>query len=224
LISALQDADNHVRRAAARALRKIGNPDAMEPLVARLDDQDKWVRCAAIRALGGLAPQRAVAPLVALLSDPDPDICTTAVDALAHVGDPAVDMLIAALDMDKSQSARHIAEALGRIGHARGVIPLLELLQVKDVIVAEKAAKALGTIGDVRAVEPLLAALAGNMERLPQIAAIHALGKLGDVRAVEPLKAMRDSSDMRVYKAATQALNELGVSPTIARPGNRKRS
>jgi HEAT repeat protein len=62
------------------------------------------------------------------------------------------------------------------------------------------------------------------LSRLTRIASIQALGRLGDVRAIEPLQAMRNSSDMRIYKAAVRALNELGVSQATPRPNDKKRS
>ena len=51
------------------------------------------------------------------------------------------------------------AEALGYIGDARAVRPLIALLKNKDRYGHEAAAEALGKIGDDRAVEPLVTAL-----------------------------------------------------------------
>ena len=51
------------------------------------------------------------------------------------------------------------AEALGKLGDARAVEPLLARLEDEYEWVRERAAEALGKLGDVRAVEPLLARL-----------------------------------------------------------------
>lgn len=51
------------------------------------------------------------------------------------------------------------ASALGEIGDARAVEPLIQTLEDRDSLVAGKAAQALGRIGDARAVEPLIQAL-----------------------------------------------------------------
>lgn len=51
------------------------------------------------------------------------------------------------------------AHALGEIGDARAVDPLIDALQDEDRRVRERAARALGKIGDARAVGPLIEAL-----------------------------------------------------------------
>ncbi|MFN5515785.1 MAG: HEAT repeat domain-containing protein [Cyanobacteriota bacterium] len=57
-----------LRRNAAKALGKLGYPQAVPPLIRALQDDDYYVREAAARALGELEDSRAVAPLTALLA------------------------------------------------------------------------------------------------------------------------------------------------------------
>jgi HEAT repeat protein len=73
------------------------------------------------------------------------------------------------------------AAALGEIGDARAVEPLVAALQ--DRTLREVAARALGQIGDARAVEPLLAALQDPEEEV-RVAAVSALGEIMDARVV----------------------------------------
>jgi HEAT repeat protein len=54
LIAALKDKDSDVRKAAAEALGKIGDPRAVEPLIAALKDAEWHVRKAAAKALVSL--------------------------------------------------------------------------------------------------------------------------------------------------------------------------
>ena len=70
-----------------------------------------------------------------------------------HV-DRAVELLIAILPNWAA------LVALGRIGGAWALEPLLAALEGKELIDREAAARALGRIGDKRALEPLQAALA----------------------------------------------------------------
>jgi bilin biosynthesis protein len=52
LIQALGDSDRDVRRAAAEALGKLGDPQAVSPLIQALGDRSENVRRAAAEALG----------------------------------------------------------------------------------------------------------------------------------------------------------------------------
>jgi HEAT repeat protein len=135
------------------------------------------------------------------------------------------------------------AVALGAIGDARAVEPLIAALKDEDSGVRLWAAKALDAIGwkpetgeaealyliaqrkwdgcvkiGAPAVEPLIAALKGEDWRVREAAA-EALGKVGDARAVEPLIAALKDGDSDVRKAAAEALAKIGapaVEPLIA--------
>jgi HEAT repeat protein len=66
LIGALRDVDCYVRMAAAEALGRIGDTQAVAPLVRALGDPDVGVRGAAAYALGTIGPLAVPALLVAL--------------------------------------------------------------------------------------------------------------------------------------------------------------
>ena len=59
----------HVRKAAADALGKIGDAGAVEPLIAALTGGEGWQRKAAAEALGRIGDPRAVGPLIGNLAD-----------------------------------------------------------------------------------------------------------------------------------------------------------
>ena len=107
---------------------------------------------------------------------------------------------------------RSAAEALGRIGDARAVDPLIAALRDEDIYVVRSAAEALGRIGDARAVDPLIAAL--RDEDVVRSAA-EALGRIGDARAVDALidtlrKFFHYSADAN-HKSAADALVQIGA-------------
>jgi HEAT repeat protein len=111
---------------------------------------------------------------------------------------------------------KEVAGALGRIGDARAVEPLIKALQHFAYDVRKAAASALGQIGDTRAVEPLIAAL--NVEdRDVRSPAARALGQIGDTRAVEPLIAALndDKSGWSVRTAAIDALERFGEARAV---------
>jgi len=100
------------------------------------------------------------------------------VEALVRLGEPSVGPLVDVLrdgDPDVRWSA---ADALGRIGHAGGVVPLITALRDSRWLLREAAAKALGRIEDSRAAEPLVGALR-DPEWLVRKAAAEALRAAG---------------------------------------------
>ena len=79
--------DSGVRRTAALALGKIGEP-AVEPLIAALKDSVGDVRRTAAEALGKVGDRRAVEPLIAALKDSDDYVRREAAEALGKIGEP----------------------------------------------------------------------------------------------------------------------------------------
>ena len=70
LIKALKHRDPGIRQAAAEALCKVGDADAVEPLISALKDEEWVVRRYAAEALGVIGDPRAVEPLTEALDDP----------------------------------------------------------------------------------------------------------------------------------------------------------
>ena len=270
LITALKDKDKYVCLAAVKALGNLGwQPDqseagavywvekrkwhkcveigapAVEPLIAALNDRES-VRKAAANTLGQIGDARAVEPLIAALKDEYWSVCQAAAGALVKIGVPAVEPLIAVLRWDKDvRQGQAAAGALGQIGDARAVEPLIAALKEEIRSVRRDAATALGQIGDARAVEPLIAALK-DQDMYTCEAAAEALDNLGwqphrsetgavywvakrqwnrcveiGTPAVKPLiAALKDKDNKRVRAAAAGALGQIGdrraVEPLIA--------
>lgn len=113
-----------------------------------------------------------------------------------------VDGLIRALKNEEDRDVRRsAAKALGRIGGARAVEPLIEALRVKGWV-QEAAVDALGNIGDARAAEPLIAYLmingggfASEVDRIYE-----AIAKIG-APAVAPLIAALRVQDRAPVRA-----------------------
>lgn len=88
LTMGLRDSDSLVRRSAANALGKIGDPSAVEPLSTVLRDSDVGVRVSAAKALGKIGDPRAIEPLITARYDLDVDVREIAAEALWKIGDP----------------------------------------------------------------------------------------------------------------------------------------
>lgn len=152
---------------AAYTLGKLGDPQAIDPLIAALYEPDESLR---------------------------ESLCMVTVSALQQIGNPAVEPLITVLVHDTDRIARISAiRVLTAIGDSRAIEPLIKVLEDEDVGIW--AASALGELGDLRAVGPLIAALHSYApgERRPIITA---LWKIGDLCAIPPLlKTLRSCPD-----------------------------
>jgi HEAT repeat protein len=168
---ALKDQDHDVRQSAAQALGHIPDPRSIGPLVLALKDENSSVRQAAKGSLRQIdrqwelsaGAQSVIPELEASLNDKEYWIAQSAADTLAKINDmrqrhldtsfltnpvqerlrQAVAILVETLrdaDRDFRQAA---VEALGRIGDASTIHPLVSALDDPDRAVGRAAALAL---------------------------------------------------------------------------------
>jgi HEAT repeat protein len=239
LVAALSRQGVDVRRAAAWALGKIGDPRSVQPLVAALKDQSLDVRAAAAEALQVIdrdwhqseAAREAVSELLLALKDERLDVRAAAAKALGEIGDPqTTEALLAALKDEYSVVRKAAAEALGKIGDPRAIGPLLEL-PAPPTLPADEAdnERARAWVNELRlddrrlrrtvaealekfeqaAMEPLLVGLKDERWWVRETAA-WALGRIGDAPAIEPLAAALGDENWNVREAAAEALELIG--------------
>jgi HEAT repeat protein len=170
LVEVLKQAPR-ARAQAALALGEIGDPAAVQPLVAAIDgtSRDRDVLDAnrfIADALGALRAREAVPALQSLAGSPDGYVQVAAVDALGRIGDPAaVDTLVSMVENPQVEpfTARKALLALGRIGDKRAGPAVLRMLfeERPGVSFFPEAAFAVSQIG--RPMAPaLLAVLEGK--------------------------------------------------------------
>lgn len=130
---------------------------------------------------------------------------------------------VSSLGSQQEDKRCRAAEALGRLGDARAVEPLIAALRDydydEDSELPSVAAEALSELADSRAVEPLIAALQSG-DGSVRLQAARLLGMILDSRAIEPLIfALKDRYD-DVRDAAALALGRLreprAVEPLVA--------
>lgn len=116
LIEALNyEDDANIRLAAASALGKVGDTEAVEPLINALDDQGA-VKEVAVLSLGEIGDTRAVDALISVLREDDWEICSSAAKALGKIGDPrAIQPLTDLLDKKNKNIRWHASQALESI-------------------------------------------------------------------------------------------------------------
>jgi HEAT repeat protein len=211
LIHTLDDEVWRVRQGAAEALGEIGSPQAVEPLVRALKN---WpLRGKAAEALGAVGDPQAVEPLIKVLEDGGRSIRDAMEDSLETDNQLITQVLVPVvqvLEDGNMWGQVAAAKALGAIGDAKAVEPLIQNLE-DGRAAARRARKALAAIGEP-AGESALQAL-GSMWGREAVA--EALGQIGDPRAVEPLIRMLDNLWGR--KAAAKALGKIG-DPRAVRP------
>jgi HEAT repeat protein len=197
LLGSLTSPRKDIRECSARALGRLGDTRAVDPLInclARKEESDS-VRYAVVEALVSIGDTKAVEPLINCLErKEDSDSFRIAVvKALASIKDArAVTPLIRCLERtDDSDSFRiAVVEALATIGDTSAVEPLINRLERKDDSVSFRVAvvEALASIKDARAVEPLIRCLERTeASDIFRSAVAKALATIGDTRAVEPL-------------------------------------
>jgi hypothetical protein len=205
--------DAAVRREAARALGRIGDQAAIEPLIITLREKDKYVALAAAEALGKIGNARAVEPIINARSYHGEEPIFA--EALQKIGLPAVKPLTAALTHWSVSMCRWSAKVLDKLGwqpgkdetgaaywRAKGdwakvfeigspavqtfIAELKDQSEYKTDLERCRTIEWLAKTRDARAVEPLIAELE-RKEDVVRYAAVQGLVWIGDTRAVEPL-------------------------------------
>jgi HEAT repeat protein len=127
-----------------------------------------------------------------LLRDPGPTLAPPppppTANGQAAVAAPATlpPDLVRLLSDEEARVRRRAALAVGHVGLAEGVAPLIEALADTDAEVRQMAAFALGLLGDKRATDPLIKMLE-DPAAIVQGSAAEALGLVGDPAAAAPL-------------------------------------
>ena len=213
-------AAQRTRVGAAAALASLGDPRAVEPLIAAMEDADHDVRAAVAEALGQFGDLRAVALLVAALADGYEDAHNAAVTALSRLPwQPE------GADGAAYRIARGEWDECTRIG-VPAIEPLITVFagakwSSGDPIYKpdqkRSAAEALVKIG-APVIEPILVALVPLAPYARQDLA-DVLVQIG-APAVEPLIAALGDPNSAVRSDAAWALSRLGhpraVEPLIA--------
>ncbi len=225
----LRDPDRGVRRRAALAAGRLGDPALVPTLIDLMNDQEPLIRQMAAFALGLVGDRAAVDRLAASLSDSDPVVRGRAAEALGRIGD-----LRAGPDL-----ARYVLATMPKdaaVVAVRGDDPgslndpwlelrlaLLALGRLKDVRSAELALLDRGrprfdwwaaTWVAMRlespALKPVLLAAAASDDPFSRALAARGLGALKDPTAVEVVAPLVRDRNEGVVVSALRALGTLG--------------
>ena len=122
------------------------------------------------------------------------------------------------LKSESTEMRSYAAEALGEVGDAQAIQPLIKALEDVDSTVRRFAISSLGHLRALRAIDVLLPFLA-DKEPDMRCTAVVALGAIGDPRSVDALIATLEDGDRAVCAAAVVALGRIG-DPRAIEPLN----
>lgn len=237
-VDTLNQGGGLLQRYAAGMLGRLGDIEAVKPLIATLRSDSKGARSQAARSLIQLG-EPAVPELIAALGDENRETWMLAAAVLVKIGTAAVPALLNALREDEESVRILASEVLGQIGDQTALNGLIEVLDSDNANVRAAAAVALARMGE-RAVPTLIELMVDfahpktrryALEILKQIGpnaalvdiinqsselergqAAYILGEMGEV-AVPMLTELSESDDENVRYAAAHALGQTG-SPT----------
>ena len=216
-VSATRTEDSDVREVSLRALARIADPGAVEPLIRTLGTAEVWLapRIADILTRHG---ELVVDPLIAILNDPSRQPARAwAANVLGEVrAQRAFPSLVRSLGDPEDEVRAKAATALGRLGDRRAVGYLLEhLLTDPAPFVRVRIASALGQFGGPEVIGRLVRAL-GDPAWWVRMRSVEALEQIGSV-AEGPLLVALDDPDSEIRVRAAVALERLGVPDTLVR-------
>src|SRR5262249_1292902 len=151
-------------------------------LIGALGDGDRQVREEAARVLARRRFDEAVGPVSEWLSSADKATRLLAAEILGEIRSHKA---IPPLTRILGDTAAAVG-ALGKIGGAAVVQPIVGRLEDEATPVRREAAERLIVLGDARAVVPLLERLEDTTKEV-RIAAVRAIGRIGDARAAPAL-------------------------------------
>jgi Uri superfamily endonuclease len=147
LADLLQHDQADVRWWAARALSEVGGEPVVTPLLRALGDPDPDVRACGALALGHTGSALAATGLAARLADDSAFVAGIAADALAMIGPPAVQPLIAMLAAEEPRTRLLAVRALARVKDTSAIGPLFHMLDDPSYLVRFYADEALEALG-----------------------------------------------------------------------------
>lgn len=203
LIEALKDPS--ISNAAALALADLGNPEAIEPLVAVLG------KCANALAAVSRFEKKLVAQAILSVIDPAPtQEYMHMLFALGDTGDPrAVNILLEASKDPRPEIRAAIPYRLSYFNDPRVSPRLLEMLEDDSGDVRYLAVHSLGRLRNKQAVAPIVRLLKDPVRQV-RLFSIWALQELADSASVPALMNAVSDEDAYVRSAAARALGDLG--------------
>ena len=218
----LDDPDEKVRHAAAKALGQGGSLKAVPRLIEWLSDHDPKTKQVAAGALGDIGGPDATAALTRTLGDADPSVRQQTVKALGMIGrrgNPNVVIaLIPQLEHEKADVRIATITQLEELGDRRAVIPLVARFSDSSIEPRKAAVRAVGRLGDRSAVPALIRLMNDPAEEV-RTAAVGSLGNLGAIEAIDALTEQLGTGGDTFRQKVAYALGQIAGTPGAGKAG-----
>ena len=212
LVELLSDGEDDVKEIAVEALRQIGDPASVKPLVKALRSGSNEIVYSVLVALGEIGNQRTGLEVMCFLDHENEKVRKAAVWAVARLyPEKAVPKFVKMLEQDASESIRQeIVKRLGKLGGPAAVRPLLNTKAFdKDHNVRIYAEWALSDI-PLKDKEEALVEMAQGGHHVVRGEAILEIGKTGEDRFLKVLSsALKEDSYEYVRACAAEGLSYL---------------
>ncbi len=216
LIDLLDDIRLDVRKAAAEALGHIGDARAVSGLGRTMgrEDADGELRRICAAALGSIADPAGIPALDSAMQSDDEELAFASAYALARIGEPSLDVLLAALEAEQDHTRRAAATALGGLASEKAREAMGGLLDASDPLLRLAAAENLAALDEPAETDRIVAMLLDPDETVRRgVAAL--LERLGP-SAIPALTGIVERSDRTVKRTDAEG-DEVEVSVRGAR-------
>ncbi|MBF0529100.1 MAG: HEAT repeat domain-containing protein [Deltaproteobacteria bacterium] len=151
ILKALEDESVQVVVAAVRIIESMGDPQTVEPLIAKLTSRDSQVKRSIIEALRVIGDKRASRPMLAILKDNDMRVRQEAIDCIIKISDADIVPDIMKLLGDEDVNVRRCAvEVLNKIHDPKASAALIQAIKDSDWWVRQIATDTLAEMkGDI---------------------------------------------------------------------------
>jgi HEAT repeat protein len=206
----LEDEDGHIRSVAAKAISKLGNLKAIEPMKRLLIDPYEDVQEAAVEALSNLSSGLSVNELIDMLDSLNPALRKNAAKLLGKIGATEAIQALGFTLKDVDIGVRKaVVEAFSHLKTEESIRFLILTLTDEEPDIRVLSALSLGHIGGEGIFEAL-SLLLSDSDVSVRVAASKALGMLKDARAVRLLTGLLYDKNGFVVTTAIESLSMIG--------------
>ena len=240
-LTCVLEKDSSMRTEAARALARIGDESALDPLLKMIGDTDAVARQAIVGALNSIGSAKMSERIKPYLQHENPLVRESAAKIAGYFGyTDCADLLFECCN-DENERVRkaavehlpfledkRVASLLAQkltsdtpmvrgaaavaMGHVQGSEPgLISALEDEDPWVRYFAAKSLGRVSNYEAEPSLIKVVENDTFNHVRIAALEALGKIGSKKAINTITECLLSENNDVARVASEALEEANV-------------
>lgn len=224
LLTVLQSGESGITLDAIVVLGRIGDKQAVSPLIACLDHISDLLRAHVIEALSLIGDSRAVPQMLRALEHPNSAVRANAASGLVRMADPrSLRPLLNALQDEDEDVRRYAAVAIGELGDTKAVPELIPILTAWEQLVEldsgflEVVVETLGKLKDPQAVPTLIPLLQAKHDGV-LLKTVLALKQLRDPSAAAALLSLLRSPKSMLRRRVVETLGQTGdltAIPTI---------